>query len=240
MLQKFKLFTVTKQLIVIASIMGFLNFIAVVFLDINASRAMRAITSVVVFIYFLYFLKCNSRWFSTILLLLVVSNLGLVFYGFDFGVLTYTMTSIIIYFLMFLKALLKIEWKKIQWLEYLAYSLIFVFNLCTFNYLTEVINPIFNEKWILYMIKLMGISGIVMCLFAGFYNTTRMSFKSAYHMYAAFGFVFSDFCAMLAFYFEMAPELFFFLDRALHLFGLYFLMRAAYMFQREQKKTISA
>ncbi len=220
---------------IIALIFGVLNFIAVVFLDINASRAMRAITSVVVFIYYLFFLRCNHKWLFTVLLLIILTNIGLVFYGFDYGMLLFTMTSVVVYLLFSLKAFLQLEWMKVKWFEYLSYLLIFAFNLYSFNYLSDIISPLFEEVMMFYMLKLMGFVGITMCLIVGFYNSTRASFKSAYFMYAVFGFVFSDFCAMIAFYFEIAPQIFFFLDRGLFLFGIYFLMRYAYEMHLEQQ-----
>lgn len=234
MIKKFKFLTVNKQMLPIGVFLAVFNFIAVAFLDITTSRIMRVVSSVVVFVYFALFLKCNCKWLCAVLVLLIITNTCLVFYSYDIGLLLYTSTSSIAYALLLIKAFLQIEWIKIKWYEYLSFSLIFIFNLYTFDYIMENISPLFDERWMFYMVKVLGITGTTMCLISGFYNTTRISFKSAYFMYAAFGFVFSDFAAMLAYYFELVPQLFYLLDRSLHLFALYFLMRYAYMLKKEQ------
>lgn len=235
MLKNFKLLPVNKQTFIIAAFLIVFNFVAVVFLDLAASRIMRMISSLVVLLYFLLFIRCNCNWLFAVFVLIVITNMCVVFYDYDYGVLSYTITSVIAYSILALKALFEIEWLKIKWYEYFTYFLIFIFNLYTFDYLLEIINPLFDQRWMFYMIKLLGIIGTTMCLISGFYHTTRLGFKSAYFMYATFGFVFSDFAAMLAYYFEMVPQLFFFLDRGLHLFALYFLIRLAYTLKLEQE-----
>ena len=77
--------------------------------------------------------------------------------------------------------------------------------------------------------------GIIMCLISGLYNATRLSFKTAYFMYATFGLVFSDFSAMLAYYYKMEPFLFYFLDRAMYIFAFYCLIKYVYYYTEEQK-----
>jgi hypothetical protein len=235
MLKKFKLLTVNKQMLIIAAFLIVFNFVAVVFLDLAASRVMRVISSLVVFVYFYLFLRCNCKWLDVVLVLIIITNICVVFYNYDYGVLWYTITSVLAYSILGFKSLFEVEWLKIKWYEYFTYALIFIFNLYTFDYLMGIISPLFDERWMFYMIKLLGITGTTMCLVSGFYHTTRLGFKSAYFMYATFGFVFSDFAAMLAYYFEMVPQLFFILDRGLHLFALYFLMRYAYMVKLEQE-----
>ncbi|WP_148285389.1 hypothetical protein [Nonlabens dokdonensis] len=163
-----------------------------------------------------------------------MSDIAIVGYEHTWGVLLYGISTTVAYSLLGLNVLRFVQWRQVNWYEYLIYMFILVFNVYVFNFLVNNISVDFESDIAFYSIKICGIVGIAMCLFSGLYNSTRLSFKTAYYMYATFGLVFSDFAALLAYYYKMEPFLFYFLDRTLYLFAFYCLVKYVFFYTEEQ------
>ena len=223
-----------KRLIVFISILLVVNMITVFFYDLMISKIFRLASTISVLVY-LFAYKFNHRLIYAVLLIIMVSDIAIVGYEYNWGVLLYGITATLSYLLLALNVVRNIEWTQINWYEYLIYAFVLVFNYYTFNFLSNNISSDFDSDIIFYSLKVSGIMGIIMCLISGLYNATRLSFKTAYFMYATFGLVFSDFSAMLAYYYKMEPFLFYFLDRAMYIFAFYCLIKYVYYYTEEQK-----
>ncbi len=225
--------TFNKRLITFLVILFVINMITVFFFDLTISKIFRLASSFSILL-FLISSGFKHRFVYIVLSIIIISDIAIVGYENSWGVLLYGISATISYLLLALYVSNSIQWKQVNWYEYLIYAFILAFNIYTFNFLVNNISSDFESNFAFYSIKICGIMGIVMCLFSGLYNSTRLSFKTAYYMYATFGLVFSDFAALLAYYYKMEPFLFYFLDRALYLFAFYCLAKYVYYYTEEK------
>lgn len=218
-----------KQMLFIALIFVVLNIITIYFFDLTIFRLVRLLSSITALLYFHFYISYKNKIIYSIFIMLVCSDVSMIFYEHYLGLMTYAMWSIAIYLTLSISALRKIQWRRVTILDYLVFILVFLFNVYILHFTLSDISDLFQSKLAYYLIKLSGLTGLVSCLFSAFLNATRLSFRTAYFMYALFGLIFSDFVAMLAFYYNIEPKLFYLIDRAAYLFSLFFLVRHAYM-----------
>ena len=218
-----------KQMLYMAMIFIVLNIVTLVFFGIIEFRIVRLLSSIAALLYFYISINYNNKIIYSVFILLVVSDIAMVFYEYNLGLICYMVTTITIYLTLSISALKKIEWKRVTKLDYFIFLVLFAFNIYILDFTVSDISHLFENKLSYYLAKLTGLTGLIACLFSAFLNTTRLTFRTAYFMYALFALLLSDLVAMLAFYYKMEPILFYLLDRISYLFALFFLIRHAYM-----------
>ncbi|WP_405376954.1 hypothetical protein [Nonlabens sp. Asnod3-A02] len=230
-----------KQMLYIAMIFIVLNIITIFFFELIEFRLVRLLSSITALLYFHFYISYKNRIIYSIFIMLVCSDVSMVFYEHYLGLITYTLWSIAIYLTLSISALRKIQWRRVTSLDYIVFILVFLFNIYILEFTVSDIRELFETRLAYYLIKMTGYTGLISCLLSAFLNATRLSFRTAYFMYALFGLIFSDFVAMLAFYYKIEPKLFFLIDRAAYLFALFFLVRHAYMayLQKEAAKAVA-
>ena len=214
-----------------------LNFSSVLFFDLGFFRSVRLTTTISALLYLYSAIKCDQKWIYFVFWTLIASDISLLFYESLLGPWFYLGSSIVAYLVLSAIVFNKIEWKRIAWLDYTIYMVMFFFNMYILYYTLNDINAIFESKWLYNLIFTTGALGVVMCLLSAFVNVTRPTVPTEYFMYVTFGLVISNFVALLAYYYDLFTQILYFIERGAYLFGLFFLVRYAYILQMDGRST---
>ncbi len=228
----FKSFTeqsIKKQMLFLAVLFIIINCVSNLFFDITIFRSVRLLSSLAVLTYFLVKIGHQSKWIYIIFISQCVSDVGFLFYDYNFGPYLFLLTSIITYLIYVIRIFKDIEWSKFLWYEIIAYIAMATFNCLSFNYLLNNLVDLFESQVLFCIVHITGFVGITSCLICGLNNSTKISNKTSYYLYACIAFVFADFCAMIAHYYEFHPQFFYLLERGNYLFGLFILSKYALM-----------
>ncbi|MEP3969284.1 MAG: hypothetical protein ABJM08_09745 [Nonlabens sp.] len=228
----FKSFTeqsINKQMLFLAVLFIIINGVSNLFFDITVFRSVRLLSSITVLTYFVLKIGHHSKWVYVIFVSQCVSDVGFLFYDYNFGPYLFLLTSIITYLIYVIRIFKDIEWSKFLWYEIIAYIAMATFNCLSFNYLLNNLADLFESQVLFCIVHITGFVGITSCLICGLNNSTKICNKTSYYLYACIAFVCADFCAMVAHYYEFHPQFFYFLERGTYLFGLFILSKYALM-----------
>lgn len=206
-----------------------LNLVALVFFDFNSFLTIRLISTVTAFCYLHIFIDYQKSWIYTIFGILIVSDISLFIFSSLAGYLIYISLLITTYIILTLKALKQVLWGNITLWHYLAYLGLFSFNLYGVYFTLNSNAQIIENVPLYYLISTASFIGLLTCFITACLNINRLVLKFQYLMYAAFGFVMSNFTAMLGYYFEDFTKYFYLADRGAYLFAIFFLLRYAYI-----------
>ncbi len=220
---------IRTQMLILSAIFIVINVITVVHGDLQYIRLARFVSTLAVFLFFVIQVRHYSKWIYLIYLLELCSSIGFTFYALSFGPLIFLFSSVPLYIILGLWVFKSIQWTSIKRYEYIIFTFMFLANTCFFIYSIYGFEESLKSQLEFFLILLTGITGMTACFLSGLSNSTRESFKSTYFLFAIFAFVFADFSAMMAHYYELFPQRFFFLERASYLFGLYILTRFCYI-----------
>lgn len=228
-----------RQVLILGIVLFAINIVAFLPFDLELHRITRILTTSLVFIFFIFKIRHYSFWIYLILILQICSSIGFHYYDMSNGALLFLAASLLSYLIITLRVAFSIEWKKIKLFEYIIYLVLFVSNVI-FHY-SNVTN--FEDQipsaLIKYLVYALGFSGMTMCLIVAFFNVTNTNTRSSYYIYATFGFVFADFCSMMAYYYEFFPVRFYFIERSCYAFALCMFLAYAYFDYNTHKKKIS-
>mgnify|MGYP003672794305 CR=1 FL=1 len=229
----FKRFAIRTQMLVLSFLFIAFNIVVIAIGDIEYIRLARIISTLAVSLYFMIVIGHYSKWLYIIYVLQVLSSIGFYYYDFGFGKYLFLAASTLVYIIIIFWVLRSIQWNQIKHYEYVTFLFIFFthigFHFYNVNNFEDMVST--NMEYLLLLLT--GIAGMTTCLLVGFSNATRSTFNSAYLMYATFAFVFADFAAMVAYYYELFPLRFYFIERGSYLFGLYILTRFCYIENNE-------
>lgn len=227
--------SVRGQMLALSAFFIVINFTASALNDIDYIRLTRVLSTIAVFLFFVIKVGHRSIWIYLLYLLLVCSSFGFYHYEAFYGPHLYLIPTTIAYITLSVRILKGIEWSLIRPYEYISYLLIYGSNIWFHLYNVNGFDYTIGSQTVVFLVILAGCSGITACLLVGFSNATRSTFKAAYYAYAVFAFVFADFATMVAYYFKIAPQLFYFIERSNYLFGLYILTRFCFIDNGNQK-----
>ncbi|KEZ94386.1 MULTISPECIES: hypothetical protein [Nonlabens] len=229
----FKSLTIRTQMLVLSSLFIVFNIVVIAIGDIEYIRLARILSTLAVFLYFIVAIGHYSKWLYFIYCLQVLSSIGFYYYDFNFGKYLFLAASILVYGIIVSWVLKSIQWDQIKRYEYASFLFIFFTHIAFHFYNVNNFEEMISTDVEYLLLLLTGIAGMTTCLLVGFSNATRSTFNSAYLMYATFAFVFADFAAMVAYYYELFPIRFYFIERGSYLFGLYILARFCYIENNE-------
>nr|WP_152556460.1 hypothetical protein [Nonlabens ulvanivorans] len=209
------------------------NIVVIAIGDIEYIRLARIISTLAVTLYFMIVIGHYSKWLYIIYVLQVLSSIGFYYYDFGFGKYLFLAASTLVYIIIISWVLRSIQWNQIKRYEYVTFSIHFFTHIGFHFYNVSNFEDMVSTNMEYVLLLLTGIAGMTTCLLVGFSNATRSTFNSAYLMYATFAFVFADFAAMVAYYYELFPLRFYFIERGSYLFGLYILTRFCYIENNE-------
>lgn len=225
-----------RQVLILGIVLFAINIVAFLPFDLDLHRITRILTTSLVFVFFIFKIRHYSFWIYLILIFQICSSIGFHYYDITYGAMLFIIASLLSYLIITLRVAFKIEWKKIKLFEYMIYLVLFVSNIA-FHY-SNVTN--FGEQipsdLIKYLVYALGFSGMTMCLIVAFFNATNTNTRSSYYIYATFGFVFADFCAMMAYYYEFFPVRFYFIERSCYGVALCMFLAYAYFDDKSFKK----
>ncbi|MBF4985708.1 hypothetical protein FNJ87_15715 [Nonlabens mediterrranea] len=221
-------------MLVLSAVFIAINIVILTIGDVEYIRIARIASTLAVALYFLIVVGHYSKWLYVIYGLLILSSIGFYYYDFLYGKALYLVTTILVYLIIVTWVIRSIEWRLIKKYEYITFLFIYIMHIAFHfynvnNFDHKIQGPVENS-----LILITGVIGITTCLLVGFSNATRSTFNSAYLMYATFAFVFADFAAMVAYYYELFPLRFYFIERGSYLFGLYILTRFCYIENNEE------
>lgn len=233
--KNFKSLTIKGQMLILSAIFIVINLVAILYEDLEYVRIARVSSTVAVVLFFIFQIGIRKKWSHLVYPLLLFSSLGFYYFDFTYGRYLHLSSTICSYVIIAFLIINGIRWSKIKRYEYVAYLFIFIIHIIFHTYnVFEFKEKIYSDKEF-FLLLLTGWVGLTTCLLAAFSNATRTSFKSAYLMYATFAFIFADFAAMVAYYYELFPMRFYFIERGCYLFGMYILTRYFMIVKDEQQ-----
>lgn len=225
----FRYLAVRNQMLILSAIFIVFNIVIVLLGDIEYIRLARVLSTLAVALYFFIVIGHYSKWLYIIYVLQLLSSIGFYYYDFTYGKSLFLTSSILTYSVIIFWVVKYVQWDLIKRYEYVTYLFIYLIHIGFHFYNVQNFEERIDSNLEYVLILLTGIIGMTTCLLVGFSNATRSTFNSAYLMYATFAFVFADFAAMVAYYYELFPLRFYFIERGSYLFGLYILTRFCYI-----------
>lgn len=211
-----------RKLLVVILIVFLLINLYVTNLRILADiRITRVITTCVFFIFYIYCNGIKKIWLFYALLGFLISDFALIYYEKPIYNKANSILSIISYWFIikhyFKNTILKIGKKNALFYSILAVVCCF----CLFLILNSIhhkLHDVFNT----FLLFIYGITLITVCVLAASYNSKFGIMRSTYFVFFVFAFSLSDFCAVLAYYFDFYAL--FFLNRTIYIFALFFVI----------------
>lgn len=217
--------SVIRQMLWLSLPFALMNIAAIIYFDLQYIRLARIITTVAVFIFFVVQVRHYSIWFYVIYTLLLCTSFGFYLYDEPLGQYLYLIPATSMYAIIGLMTIRHVEWSLIRPYEYVSYFLIYAANVWFHFYNVNSFEYRITSEYTFILVLLIGVVGLSTCIVVAFSHATKNTYDSAYLTYATFAFIFADFAVMLAYYFEISPRMFYFIERANYLFALYILTR---------------
>jgi len=185
------------------------------------SRIMRVLSTLVFFIFFVSYKGYKEVWVFIAFLSFLISNFLMLFYEVPFCNKLTSILAIFGYFSLIYHVYKTMKIHITNTNLFIFYAFIVLLN---FYGLYQIMSNIdaklddYLQKFIMY---LYGSTIIIVCLFAT--NYKKGIKKSMYFLFFVYAFSFSDFCAVLGYYYQYSALYYF--SRAAYLFALFFMVR---------------
>jgi len=222
-----------KTLLILSLLLLVINIYVIATCSVFERRLVRLISVFSYFLLFMFFKGYKNKAIGIVFVSFLISGFFMLFYEDSlFNKLT-SVCSIIGYLVLLRGGLKKVQFKKVNKFVVVFFGILISLNLFFLDQLIHLITYKLQDGLLQIILYLYGVVTILACVFAGNYNFTTNTTKSMYYMYFVFGFVLSDFFAVLAYYFEIKmlylPEICF------YLFAFFFMVRYAIQDYKEAK-----
>ena len=212
-------------LLIVSFLTLLINVYIISFYSLFESRIIRVITVIAFLVLFFIFKGFKNKTILISLLCFLLSDVFMIFYENTLSNKLTFVLSIIGYFNLVVYLFRNKHLKKVN-----NYFLVLILILITLNVfgLYQLIDAIAYklhdglQEVILYLYGLVIVS---LCVFTANYNFSVNTKQSMYFMYFVFGFAFSDFCAVLAYYYNF--QQLYYLDRFTYIFALFIMVKYA-------------
>lgn len=237
MIHQLSSFFLKYQKSIIVILLVAINVVALFFYDLHIFKVARIFSSVVALVYMFLFISRNTIWIIIAGIFVLCMNISSLYFMTDNGKMIYLIFFYLFYLTIGITVLKYLKWKKIRILYYPIYLTIFLFNGYLFYFVLQIIDVSTFSATNLLIIKIAAVFSLSVALLVGFWDSHSENFSTTYLIYCVLGFIYADFYALLAmFYDESMYHIFGVIERASHLFALYFIVKFTISYLQSSNK----